>query len=224
MDAVIVPVGGGGLISGIAFVLKSLNPNIKVYGVEAAGAASMLASRQKGSVDTLPSVSTMADGIAVKRPGDLTYQLCQDYVDEIVTLYFIRNWFQRSHLRPLTELAGHAHLDAPQGFIACLVKGQIAAQGDAAALLDDGFHLVLTIDPLPQNVILEVFLFPQDVVPDAAGVGQDIVHSKQFQIRRFHHHSVGTDDPRIKVPRFTNLLSHHQRLMDRLITDAMDVM
>ena len=86
MDAVIVPVGGGGLISGIAFVLKSLNPNIKVYGVEAAGAASMLASRQKGSVDVLPSVSTMADGIAVKRPGDLTYQLCRDYVDEIVTV------------------------------------------------------------------------------------------------------------------------------------------
>lgn len=86
MDAVIVPVGGGGLISGIAFVLKSLNPSIKVYGVEAAGAASMLAARQQGRIDTLPTVSTMADGIAVKRPGDLTYQLCQDYVDEIVTV------------------------------------------------------------------------------------------------------------------------------------------
>ncbi len=86
MDAVIVPVGGGGLISGIAFVLKSLNPSIKVYGVEAAGAASMLSARQQGRIDTLPAVSTMADGIAVKRPGDLTYQLCQDYVDEIVTV------------------------------------------------------------------------------------------------------------------------------------------
>lgn len=86
MDAVIVPVGGGGLISGIAFVLKSLNPNIKVYGVEAAGAASMLSARNNGCVDSLPSVSTMADGIAVKRPGDLTFQLCQDYVDEIVTV------------------------------------------------------------------------------------------------------------------------------------------
>lgn len=86
MDAVIVPVGGGGLISGIAFVLKSLNPNIKVYGVEAAGAASMLAARKKGCVDTLDNVATMADGIAVKRPGDLTYELCQKYVDDIVTV------------------------------------------------------------------------------------------------------------------------------------------
>ncbi len=86
LDAVIVPVGGGGLISGIAFVLKSLNPNIKVYGVEAAGAASMFSALKKGCVDALPNVSTMADGIAVKRPGDLTYQLCRDYVDEIVTV------------------------------------------------------------------------------------------------------------------------------------------
>lgn len=86
LDAVIVPVGGGGLISGIAFVLKSLNPKIKVYGVEAAGAASMLSARNNGCVDSLPSVSTMADGIAVKRPGDLTFQLCQNYVDEIVTV------------------------------------------------------------------------------------------------------------------------------------------
>ena len=86
LDAVIVPVGGGGLISGIAFTLKTLNPNIKVYGVEAAGAASMLSAHQNGKVDTLPKVSTMADGIAVKRPGDLTYALCEKYVDEIVTV------------------------------------------------------------------------------------------------------------------------------------------
>lgn len=86
MDAVIVPVGGGGLISGIAFVVKSLNPNCKVYGVQAAGAYSMGESLHNGRIETLPSVSTFADGIAVKRPGDLTYELCEKYVDEIVTV------------------------------------------------------------------------------------------------------------------------------------------
>ena len=86
MDAVIVPVGGGGLISGIAFTLKSLNPNVKVYGVQAAGAPSMHNSLRDGKIETLSGVSTIADGIAVKQPGDLTYEICQKYIDEIVTV------------------------------------------------------------------------------------------------------------------------------------------
>lgn len=86
LDAVIVPVGGGGLISGVAFAIKQLNPNVKVYGVQAAGAPSMKNSIADGKIETLPSVKTIADGIAVKEPGDLTYDICSKYVDEIVTV------------------------------------------------------------------------------------------------------------------------------------------
>ena len=86
MDAVIVPIGGGGLIAGIAYTVKSLNPNIKVYGVQAAGAPSMARSVQDGSIQRLDGVQTIADGIAVKEPGTLTYELCSQYVDEIVTV------------------------------------------------------------------------------------------------------------------------------------------
>jgi len=86
LDAVIVPVGGGGLISGVAFAIKQLNPNVKVYGVQAAGAPSMKNSLADGKIETLPSVKTIADGIAVKEPGDLTYDICSKYVDEIVTV------------------------------------------------------------------------------------------------------------------------------------------
>lgn len=86
MDAVIVPIGGGGLISGIAYTLKSLNPNIKVYGVQASGAPSMRNSVRDAHIETLSSVATIADGIAVKKPGTLTYELCSKYVDEIVTV------------------------------------------------------------------------------------------------------------------------------------------
>ncbi|MBR3967933.1 MAG: threonine ammonia-lyase [Clostridia bacterium] len=86
LDAVIVPIGGGGLISGVAYTMKMLNPNIKVYGVQAAGAPSMARSVKDGKIETLESVSTIADGIAVKCPGDLTYELCKKYVDEIVTV------------------------------------------------------------------------------------------------------------------------------------------
>ena len=86
MDAVLVPVGGGGLISGIAYTLKTLNPHVKVYGVQATGAPSMKNSLEHGEVEELSSVATIADGIAVRKPGDLTYDFCNKYVDEIVTV------------------------------------------------------------------------------------------------------------------------------------------
>lgn len=86
VDVVLVPVGGGGLISGIAYVIKSLRPECKVYGVQAAGAPSMEQSVKKQEAITLDSVSTFADGIAVKHPGDLTYELVSRYVDGIVTV------------------------------------------------------------------------------------------------------------------------------------------
>ena len=83
---VVVPIGGGGLISGIAMAIKKLNPSCKVIGVQAAGAASMYTSVQRGERVELSHVSTIADGIAVKKPGELTFALCQKYVDEVVTV------------------------------------------------------------------------------------------------------------------------------------------
>lgn len=86
IDAVVVPVGGGGLISGVAFALKSLNPNIKVYGVQASGAPSMVESLSEDKIKCLENVSTIADGIKVKEPGEHTFELCKKYVDDIVTV------------------------------------------------------------------------------------------------------------------------------------------
>lgn len=86
VEAVIVPIGGGGLIAGIAFVMKSLNPSIKIYGVQAQGAASMYNSFKKHTYQTLKTVNTFADGIAVKTPGELTYSIIEKYVDDIVTV------------------------------------------------------------------------------------------------------------------------------------------
>ena len=86
LDAVIVPIGGGGLISGVAYTVKTLCPKVKVYGVQAAGAPSMRNSLADGEIEELKSVSTIADGIAVKKPGSLTYELCKKYVDEVVTV------------------------------------------------------------------------------------------------------------------------------------------
>ena len=86
LDAVVVPVGGGGLISGVAFALKHLNPNIKVYGVQASGAPSMVQSLEQDEIICHDKVGTIADGIKVKEPGVNTFEYCRQYVDQIVTV------------------------------------------------------------------------------------------------------------------------------------------
>jgi threonine dehydratase len=83
IDAIVVPVGGGGLISGIAYTAKKIRPSVKVYGVQVTGAPSMYNSLKNGKIKSLKSVSTIADGIAVKKPGDNTYEYVKKYVDEI---------------------------------------------------------------------------------------------------------------------------------------------
>ena len=83
IDAVVVPIGGGGLISGIAYTVKQIRPSVKVYGVQAAGAPSMYNSVKDGEIECLSSVSTIADGIAVKKPGESTFRYVSEYVDEV---------------------------------------------------------------------------------------------------------------------------------------------
>ncbi len=142
LDAVIVPVGGGGLISGIAFTIKAINPGVKVYGVQAAGAPSMRNSLRDGQIEELPSVSTIADGIAVKKPGDLTYELCNKYVDEIVTVTddeisaAILALMEQHKL--VTEGAGAVA-------VAAAMFGKIDLQGKRAVCLLSGGNIDVTI-------------------------------------------------------------------------------
>lgn len=116
IDAIVVPVGGGGLISGVAFAVKSLRPDIKIYGVQSSGAPSMKNAIESGMINELCHVKTIADGIAVKKPGENTFALCTKYVDGIVTvsddevssaiLYLIENQ------KLITEGAGAASVAA----------------------------------------------------------------------------------------------------------------
>jgi len=86
LKTVVVPIGGGGIISGIAVAVKTLKPSVRVVGVEAAAAASALASRDAREIVSIESAETLADGIAVKRIGERTFPLIQEYVDDIVTV------------------------------------------------------------------------------------------------------------------------------------------
>lgn len=86
IDTVVVPAGGGGLLSGVALAVKSLRPECRVYGVQAQGAASMVRAFHDHKLETLDTASTFADGIAVKTPGDLTFKLVSQYVDDVVSV------------------------------------------------------------------------------------------------------------------------------------------
>lgn len=86
VDCILVPIGGGGLISGIAVAAKAINPNIKIIGVEPEGAKSMKTSIEQDKLVSLDTVCTIADGVAVKNPGDITFSIIKHYVDEIITV------------------------------------------------------------------------------------------------------------------------------------------
>ena len=134
VDQVVVPIGGGGLISGVAIAIKKLRPEVKVIGVQAAGAPSMAQSLVEGHPIQLASANTIADGIAVKRPGDLTYEIVREYVDEIVTVdedeiaSAILTLLEKGKI--VAEGAGAVSVAAlmhgkfkPEGKVCCIVSG-----------------------------------------------------------------------------------------------------
>lgn len=124
-DAIVVPIGGGGLISGIAIAARAMKPSIKIIGVEAKGAASMRASLQAGKIQTLPAIATIADGIAIKQPGKITFPLIQQLVDELILVddeeIINAILFLMERHKILVEGAGAAG-------VAALLQGNLALQ------------------------------------------------------------------------------------------------
>ncbi len=135
VDAIVVPIGGGGLAAGIAVAVKSLHPSIRIIGVEAAGAACMKASREAGHIVTLESAKSIADGIAVKTPGDETFEICNHYLDDIVTVdddeiaQTVLYLMERCKI--VTEGAGAAA-------VAAIMGHKFACKGKVAAVLSGG--------------------------------------------------------------------------------------
>ena len=135
LSTVVVPIGGGGLIAGVATAIKAIAPRVRVVGVQAAGADAMAQSKQAGFLTSTAIVSTIADGIAVKSPGDRTFEVIQQVVDEIVTIddeaiaAAILMLLERGKL--MVEGAGAVGL-------AALLNGKVAATGPVACIISGG--------------------------------------------------------------------------------------
>jgi threonine dehydratase len=174
-NCVFVPVGGGGLVSGVAIAMKRLNPDIEIIGVEAGGAPSMKQSLEQGRIIPLSSIATIADGIAVKTPGDKTFALVREHVDRVVTvddeqiaaaLYLL---LQRSKL--VVEPAGATSLAA------ILAAGEDVRGRNAVALLSGGnVDLAMLTQIIDRGMLRECLMARLVVtIPDKPGFLRDIL-------------------------------------------------
>ena len=165
---VLVPTGGGGLLAGIAVAIKSRRPDVRVVGVQATAAAAYPPSLRGGSPVQLEKMNTMADGIAVGRPGDITFPLVQEYVDEIVTVS------EESMSRALLAVAERAKMVVePSGAaaVAAILDDPAAFRTPSVAVLSGG-----NIDPLLLGKVIQHgmasagrFLYLRVVISDLPG-------------------------------------------------------
>ncbi|QNM05900.1 threonine ammonia-lyase [Qiania dongpingensis] len=133
VDYILVPIGGGGLCTGVSTLAKLLNPSIKVIGVEPAGANCMQESLRQGKVVTLPKINTIADGTAVKTPGDLLLPYIQENVDDIITvedtelivafLDMVENHKMVAENSGLLTVAALKHLDVKNKKVVSIISG-----------------------------------------------------------------------------------------------------
>ncbi|MFQ5712227.1 MAG: threonine ammonia-lyase [Candidatus Geothermarchaeales archaeon] len=142
LDVVAVPVGGGGLISGVSVAVKNLKPRVKVYGVQSAGAPSMARSLEEGKIVSVPLTATIADGIAVDKPGEHTFKIVRELVDDVVTVgdeaiaHAMFMLLERSKL--VVEPAGATGL-------AALLTGKIDVEGRKVGVVISGGNVDMPI-------------------------------------------------------------------------------
>jgi threonine dehydratase len=229
LEVVVVPVGGGGLISGIAAALAHTRSGVRVVGVEAAGAASVRASLDAGALVTLDEVSTMADGIALKRPCDLTMSHIRAYVDDVVTVT------EEETSRALLLLLERAKaVVEPAGAVAlaALLSGKVRGRGPAVAMLSGG-----NVDPLLLIKLIDHgltaagrYLMLRIVIPDRPGTLASLtttVASMGLNVLSVEHHRVGVDLPvdktEVLVTVETTDPDHRHHVVDSLRAAGFDV-
>ncbi|AFA38708.1 threonine dehydratase, medium form [Pyrobaculum oguniense TE7] len=190
VDLVVVPVGGGGLISGVAYAVKQRRPSAKVIGVQASGAPSVYLSLKEGRPVVIERVDTIADGIAVKRPGDITLKLIQEYVDDVVLVddneIVDAIFLLMERTRVVAEGAGAAA-------VAALMSGKVKAEGRRAVAVVSGGNIDA---PILMRVLMKALARQRRIVklvgevPDRPGMlakASSILASRQVNILEVYH-------------------------------------
>jgi threonine dehydratase len=224
VETVVVPIGGGGLISGIATALKGHDPDIRVVGVQAEGASSAAPSLEKGERVELDSVDTIADGIATRSLGEKTFQVVSERVDEVVTVsdaeiaVAIVTLLERS--KTLTEGAGAVSL-------AALLEGKF--QYDE----DETIALALCGGNIDMNMLSTViirglaetgrYLRIRTVLPDRPGALESlsgIISRQEANIYAIHHdrtsRDISMDDAEVELELETRGSDHVEQLLSAL--------
>ena len=218
IDTILVPIGGGGLASGIAMATKLVNPKVKVIGVEPAGAACMEAAFKAGKVVTLPAVDTVADGCAVKTAGDLTYAFCRKYLDEIITVSELEIM---SALLSLIEK--HKLIAEGAGVLSLAALSKLKLRGKKAAAIISGGNIdISTISALIDKALIargRVFCFAVQL-PDKPGqllsVSQILAEQDANVIRLDHNQAMVTDSFK-KVQLTVTCETHDEEHIQRII-------
>ena len=221
VDVILVPIGGGGLAAGVSTLAKLLNPSVKVYGVEPSGAASMKASLEAGHVVTLDRVDTIADGVAVKTPGDQVFPYIQKNVDGIITI-------DDDELVDafLDVMEKHKMIVENAGLLPIAALNHLDCTGkNVVSVLSGGNMDVITISSLVQHGLLNrgrIFTFSVQL-PDRPGellrVAQ-LVASKNGNIIKLDHNQFVNINRQSGVELTVTLeafgLTHKREILDSL--------
>ena len=221
VDAILVPIGGGGFASGVALATKAVNPNVKVIGVEPEGAPCMEKSFMEGHVTTLSAVDTVADGCAVKTPGDLTYAFCKKYLDQIIT---VSEMEIMSALLSLIEK--HKLIAEGAGALSLAALNKLPFKGKKVAAIISGGNIdISTISALIDKALIargRVFCFSVQL-PDKPGqllhVSQVLADENANVIKLEHNQSKVTDSFKkvmLEVTVETHGHDHVQRIIRAL--------
>ena len=224
VDAIVVPLGGGGLLSGIAIAVKALRPDIRLIGVQASGCAAWNASLAAGHPVEIERGTTVADGIAVQRPGDITFPLVQQYADEVVEVTedeicrAVVVLLERSKL--MVEGAGAAGL-------AALLAGKVKAREAVCVLsggnLDAGMLQIIVRFGLTRN---GRFLRLRTQMPDRPGALKrltDLFAEHRVNILDIDYHrdgaiELGVNDVRVLISVETRDFEHGERVVELIRT------
>jgi threonine dehydratase len=220
VDYILVPVGGGGLISGIALAAKALNPRIKIIGLEPEGASSMKKSVENNRLLDLKKVSTIADGVAVKKPGAITYSIIKDYVDDIITVtdFEIMEAF-------LLLLEKHKMIGENAGVLSLAGVKKLKGNKKAVCLVSGGNIDVLTISSMINQGLYSrgrILCFSVDL-PDQPGelmkISQILADLNANVIKLAHNQFKAINrltEVQLEVTVETNNYDHIQRIISKL--------